>query len=102
MLGLLPALAAGCSFTVGHVALFATRDVDLRPRSERRHVRERSCVPIVFVFPAGRLPSLSRAVDAAIQDGGGSVMRDAVVRFQMWYVPFAFGNACYIVQGDVS
>jgi hypothetical protein len=65
-------------------------------------VTARSCVPILLVFPAGHLPNVGRAVDAALADGRGTVMRDVEVRYEIRYVPFVYGHACYVVEGDVS
>jgi hypothetical protein len=99
-LALLPGLG-GCAFTVGRLALVSTREPGAA-RAAPRHVTGRSCLRIVGVFPAGRLPSVERAVDAALAAGGGTAVRNAEVRYEIRYVPLLFGRACYVVEGDVS
>jgi hypothetical protein len=93
---------AGCSFTVGRFALASTRDPEPGRGGDPRRVTARSCVPILFVFPAGRLPNVGRAIDAALGTGGGTLMRQVVIRYEMLYLPLVFGEACYVVEGEVS
>src|SRR5206468_7967445 len=100
-LTLLTELAAGC-FTVGHLAFVTTRNGPSASGSDPRHVRGQSCVPLIVVFPAGPLPNLGDAVEAALRAGEGRVMRNAVVRFELAYIPFVGGRGCYVVEGDVS
>jgi hypothetical protein len=97
------AVASGCRFHLGKLALATTaRDPVPDSGAPARHVTARSCVVLLFVFPASRLPNLGRAVDAALADGRGTVMRDVEVRYELNYLPFVFGHACYVVEGDVS
>jgi hypothetical protein len=102
VLALVLGLAGGCRFTLGHLALATTRIPDPDAAAPPRHVTARSCVPIVLVFPAGRLPNLGRAIDTALAEGGGTTMRDVEVRYEIRYLPFVFGHACYVAEGDVS
>ena len=98
---------AGCTFTVGRLELATTRAVDLSllrrtPATTARHAVGRSCVPVLVFFPAGRLPSLTRAIDEALDASGGTVMRDVLIRYRLVYLPFFFGRGCYEVEGAVS
>ena len=79
-LTLLTGLAAGC-FTVGHLAFVTTRNGPSASGSDPRHVRGQSCVPLIVVFPAGPLPNLGDAVEAALRAGEGRAMRNVVVQF---------------------
>jgi hypothetical protein len=101
---LVTALATGCSFTVGRLSLVTTRPVNVealtRAGPPARRAEGRSCVPVVIVFPAGRLPRLTRAIGEAL--GAGTVLRDAVVRFRLLCVPPFSGHACYVVEGAAS
>jgi hypothetical protein len=92
----------GCRFGLGHLALATTATVQPAAGGPPRHATGRSCVPIVFVFPAGRLPNVERAIDAALAAGAGAVMHDVEIRYEIHYLPFVFGHACYVVEGDVS
>jgi hypothetical protein len=40
--------------------------------ADPRRVAGRSCVPIVVLFPAGRLPNVARAIEAALAAGRGT------------------------------
>jgi len=95
-------LASACTFTVGHLGLATTRSVDLAEVAAASRPRQRAtgrdCVPVVLVAPT-RYPKLARAIDEALR-GGGTIMTDVVVRFTLTYL--LLGEACYVVEGDVS
>jgi len=97
--------APGCTFTVGRVAVLSTRTVALPLEAAdapaMRRGRGRRCVPIVGAVPVGRLPRVGDAVDDAIGPDG-HLLRDAVIRFRLVYVPFVAGAACYEAEGDVQ
>ena len=59
----------------------------------------RSCVTVVGIVPVTRLPNLGRALaDAA----GERTLRDAVVRYELRYVPLLGGRGCYVVEGSAE
>jgi hypothetical protein len=58
----------------------------------------RSCVTIVTIFPVTSLPNLGDAV--AYATVGASALRNAVVRYEIRYVPLVGGRTCYVVEGE--
>jgi hypothetical protein len=97
---------AGCTFTVGRLELATTRAADpgllRRTPTAARLAVGRSCVSVLVFFPVSRLPSLTRAIDEALDAAGGTVIRDVVIRYRLVYLPFFFGRGCYEVEGAVS
>ena len=98
--GLFAIATIGCRFTVGHLALLSTRAGGSPADRSLGRGHGKSCVRIVTVFPVGRLPRLGDAIDEAT-GRDGHMLRNAVVRHRISYVPFVFGVACYEVEGEV-
>ena len=104
VLGLTFAVASGCTGTTGHLALATTRAVDLRTvdldARAARHVVGRSCIHVVFVVPLG-MPNFGDALEDALQ-AGGDVLSHVVIGYEVLDIPFVYGLACYVVEGDAS
>jgi hypothetical protein len=102
---LLVGVASGCVGTTGHLAAATTREVDARAAfvdgRVARHVTGRSCIQIVVVVPT-RMPNIGAAIDDALRHGDGTVLRHVTIRYELFYVPFVYGRACYVVEGDAS
>jgi hypothetical protein len=97
------ALGPGCSVTIGRLAVASPERIPARLAVEPgRPVTGRDCVPIVVLFPLARLPKLGRAFAAAVDAGRGTTLSDVTMRYELWYVPFVYGRACYAVDGMVS
>jgi hypothetical protein len=96
--------AVGCTGTTGHLALVSTRDdleaAALLTDSPPRHVTGRSCIDLVVVFPIG-MPNFGEAISDALRQGNGQVLTDATIRYELRYLPFIYGIACYVAEGDV-
>ena len=56
----------------------------------------RSCVTVVGIVPVTAPPSLGDAIAAAAAD---MTLVDAVVRYELRYVPLLGGQGCYVVEG---
>lgn len=97
---------AACAVPVGRVGFVTTRPVDdampRAPTPAARPAVARACMPVVVVFPAGRLPSLGTAIERALVAGRGTVLFDAAVRYEIAYVPLVGGRTCYVVEGRVE
>jgi hypothetical protein len=96
---------AGCvSFDVGRLPVVSTRQVtaaDLeRPATLSRVAHGRSCVWVAGVAPILPFPSLSNAVDEALETSHAVALWDAHVQYRIEYVPL-FGRGCYLVEGRV-
>lgn len=96
------ALLAGCVGTTGHLAALSTHALppaDLLTRAPAHHVIGRSCIRVIFIIPT-RMPKIDEAVDDALRQAGGRVLTDVRVRYEVTYLPFFFGIACYVAEGD--
>ena len=95
------ALLGGCRFTVGHLgSVTPSAGTHAAPRPGPRRVTGRDCVPIVVVAPT-RWPSLDRAAQRALADGG-QILTDVVIRYELRYFPLVFGYGCYVMEGTAS
>jgi hypothetical protein len=80
----------------------STRDVDpgdLLIERPPRHVVGRSCIDLIVVVPT-RMPNFGEAITAALRQGGGRVLTDVTISYEIRYVPFIYGVACYVAEGD--
>ena len=92
----------GCAGTTGHLAVVGTRPIeahDLLRNSTPLHVIGRSCIEVIGVVPMS-LPSFGDAVTDALRHGHGHVLTDVTVGYDINYLPFVYGVACYVVEGD--
>lgn len=93
---------AGCTGTTGHLALAATGFIDpgqLRLDTPPRHVVGRSCLQVIVLFPTN-MPNFGNAIADALRQGGGQVLTDVRIGYELKYVPFVYGTACYVAEGD--
>jgi hypothetical protein len=96
----LAALATGCiRFEVARLARVSAAPARAAQRSEVAiRGMGRSCVTIVAIFPVTPMPNIGDAI-ADASDGAGA-LRNAVVRYELRYVPFVGGRSCYVVEGE--
>ncbi len=101
LLGFAVATASGCTGTTGHLALASTRDLDLAAieKPSGRRVKGRSCIHVVTVVPIG-LPKLGAAIEDALRQTGGTALADVVVGYEVYDIPFVYGLACYVAEGE--
>ena len=101
LLGLAVATASGCTGTTGHLALASTRDLDLAAieKPSGRRVKGRSCIHVVTVVPVG-MPKFDAAIEDALRQTGGTALVDVVVRYEVYDIPFVYGLACYVAEGE--
>jgi len=101
LLGLAVATASGCTGTTGHLALASTRDLDLAAieKPSGRRVKGRSCIHVVTVVPIG-LPKFGAAIEDALRQTGGTALVDVVVGYEVYDIPFVYGLACYVAEGE--
>jgi hypothetical protein len=80
-----------------------TRDVDPRAidldSPPGRHVVGRSCIHVIVAFPVG-MPNFGAAIADALSKGGGQVLSNVVVGYEIFDIPFVYGVACYVAEGD--
>jgi hypothetical protein len=99
----LAAALAGCGLRLGRLAVMTTTDADPADAEGPAHdVEGRSCVTVAVVFPVSSLPSIERAVDDALAQRGGRILRDVELGYEIRYLPLLFGRACYVVRGRAS
>ena len=93
--------ASGCTGTTGHLALASTRDLDLAAieKPSGRRVKGRSCIHVVTVVPIG-LPKFGAAIEDALRQTGGTALVDVVVGYEVYDIPFVYGLACYVAEGE--
>jgi hypothetical protein len=60
--------------------------------------RGRSCMTVVVVAPVTGPPSVSAAL---AQAAGDRPLLDAVVRYELRYLPLLGGRSCYAVEGQL-
>ena len=101
LLGLAVVTASGCTGTTGHLALASTRDLDLAAieKPSGRRVKGRSCIHVVTVVPIG-LPKFGAAIEDALRQTGGTALVDVVVGYEVYDIPFVYGLACYVAEGE--
>ena len=105
LLGLALCLATGCWGTTGHLAVATTRDVDLRSidldtvSDSERHVVGRSCVRVITAVPVG-MPKIDEAIEDALRRTDRQVLTDVVIGYEIFDIPFIYGIACYVAEGD--
>jgi hypothetical protein len=67
-----------------------------------RDVEARVVNHFIFWIPTRTLgPTLSEAVDEALERGNGQVLANATARRIAWYVPLLYGEYGWVVRGDV-
>lgn len=102
MLALLLVSVSGCVGTTGHIAAVSTRDLDaaeLLTQMPAQHVVGRSCIDVVVIFPLA-MPNVGDAVADALRQSGGRVLTDVTIRYEILYMPFVYGVACFVAEGD--
>ena len=100
----LVAVANACAGVTGHLAAASTVPVSpevLVGASPTRHIVGRSCIRVLGVFPTG-LPKFGDAITDALKTTGGTFLTDVTVRYEIRYVPFVYGWACYAVEGNAQ
>jgi hypothetical protein len=98
---LLLTLVSGCSYTVGHFASVTPPGPTSTTTGATGRVTGRDCIPIIVVAPT-RLPSLDRAARDALAPSGGTTLSDVVIRYELRYIPFVYGQGCYVIEGSPS
>lgn len=106
ILSMLILTGTGCSvrhgdFTVLSGKIVRTSDFNLGQADRVKGVEGRSIQRIIVFFPVGGIPTIDEALDNALENGHGDVMTDAVVTFTSWYIPLIYGQAGWIIKGDV-
>ena len=56
---------------------------------------------MIIIFPTSGPPTIEGAMDDAFEKGGGDVMTDAVIKSWKWYIPYVYGQAAWVIKGDV-
>lgn len=70
-----------------------------RTKSKGRTSGE-DCTHIIIFIPTGGPPTIDEALDRALEAKGASVLLDAVVNFNSFYIPYIYGQSCWKVEGD--
>lgn len=69
-------------------------------RGER--VTGKNCVYIYSFIPTGFTADMGKAVEDALIKGNGDVLLDGKIYHHGWWIPFIYGEACFIVEGTVG
>jgi hypothetical protein len=99
-------LGAGCAGGSPTISSIVVDAQDVPKNAEvvgvTRDVEVRVVNHIVFWVPTRTNgPSLSEAVDEALERGNGQVLTNASARRIAWYVPLVYGEYGWEVRGDV-
>ena len=99
------AMFAGCTFYHGSFTVISTRNIDWSRSNEfvlGDSVEGRGIVHIILIFPTGFFPSISTAVDNALNQVPGAVaLVDVSIRYFWWYIPHIYGQRGWVVEGAV-
>jgi len=103
LIGLVLLSVSGCVGTTGHLAVASTRDVDLQHMAAAapQHVIGRSCITVIGVVPLA-MPNIGNAIDDALQQTGGRMLTNVSIRYEIRDLPFIYGIACYVAEGDAQ
>lgn len=101
LLSLAMLLSWGCSRN-SQFTLASTKGLNLVLQEEayKGYHEGRNQEHILFIFPTG-VPSLRRAADEALDEGGGNLLVNADAYIDWWYIPLIYGQINYYVEGDV-
>lgn len=95
-------LCGGCVNRLGDFTLISTKNVDFSDASvdikNGKRVTGDDCRAIVLFFPLGA-PSMKEAVDDALEKSESNLLIDQVTYVKSWYIPFIFGQSCYLAEG---
>src|SRR5256885_6951403 len=95
-------LLASCfgSYNYGSIgAVATTRNVELSGEKGAT-VRGEACRSRIFVFPTG-LITIRDAIEDALRKANGDLLRDAVIDWEDWGIPFVYQRECWIAEGTV-
>jgi hypothetical protein len=96
-------LTNGCSVRVADLTLVSTKNIDLSDANfdakKGRRAKGEDCVVLLLGVPFG-VPNLEKAVDKALETGGGNVMVDQVTYANAVNFIIA-GQSCIEVEGTV-
>ncbi len=103
-LSLINLLLLGCVQHVGNFSGLATgtyRSENINPSSlVSKDVKAESCRSIIIFIPTG-VPKLDEAVAEATSKNNGDFMMNARVYNSFWWIPYIYGQTCWVVEGDV-
>jgi hypothetical protein len=88
---------SGCIQRIMDFTVISTKNVDI-PGVRGEKVTGEDIKSIVIVIPTGQ-PNIKAAVDNALDKGHGDVLLDGVISSKMWYIPYIYGEAGFVVEG---
>jgi hypothetical protein len=99
-------ICSGCvvrhgDFSVISNKLVRVSDFEIGKADRVKGVEGKETQHIIIFFPTSGPPTLEGALDDALEKGGGDVMTDAVVSTYSFYIPYIYGQAAWVVKGDV-
>jgi hypothetical protein len=94
-------LLASCFATsnYGTIGIATTRNIEL-PGEKGARVHGESCSSVIFVFPTD-YPTIGEAISDALMKGKGDLLRDAVIDYEVWGIPFLYLRECWIAEGTI-
>lgn len=103
---LLVGMLTSCVSRLGAFTVISTKNIDWSRTSEYQRksgkvVGEDICHIIIFI-PTKLNVTIEDAVDNALEQiPGGIALVDAVLRERIFYIPYIYGQAAYIIEGSV-
>jgi hypothetical protein len=99
-------LVTGCATRLGAFTVISTKNIDWSraaeyTRNNQRIEGEDKYHVIVFI-PTKFKITIEDAVDKALQNVPGAVaLVDAVLRSKIFWIPYIYGQRCYLIEGTV-
>jgi len=96
-------LAGGCSQRLGDFTVLSTKNVDLSNFSTQTakgldRVRGEDVGHIIICFP-NKIPTFKEAVDIALEENNAYMLSDAVLKYELFYIPYIYGQEKFIAEG---
>ena len=90
------------TFTVLSKNIVDLDNLDLSTQQKIKNVEGKSVGHIVIAIPFGEMnPSLESAMTDAFNRTDGDLFTDATIKSYFFYIPYVYGQAGVVVEGDV-
>lgn len=102
ILVLLPILFSACTVTHGTFTVMSNKIVDVNnfELSKRTKNVQGDDTQHIFIFVQTGIPSITNALNNALEKSNADVMTDVTVKSWGWYIPYIYGQFGWEVSGD--